>query len=63
MRISNFKCIMCWKIVSFDELVDIDIMHTVTHHNCNTERPIKETDTLNEITIKYPYFEPFLQHE
>lgn len=63
MNKTRLKCIICLEFVSLHEQVDIDIMHSVTHHDCNTERPVKDSGRFKDISIKYPYFEPFLQHE
>lgn len=63
MNKTQLKCILCWEFMSLNDQVDIDIMHSVTHERCNTDRPIIDSGTFKDISIRYPYFEPFLQPE
>ena len=60
-------CPICQNNVWIDEKVNLDILNTITHKNCNSRRwryryPIKDSGTFGAIIVKYTYFDSVLDY-
>lgn len=60
MKVTELRCPVCRSKIKVNDIVTLDIVNTITHIDCGSVLPIKDSGTFIEITLKYPFFQAIL---